>query len=62
MRRVLPHYDLSTRRFGGASSQGPAPVLGAGFGTTATRSLKVFAQQLGLKADTFKVEWFHSMT
>ena len=104
VRQVLPHYDLSDRRFGGLSraSATRAPILGAGFGhskarctqmsfiilgihwiirlsghdlmvlstpktpknlpestfraaggTTATRSLTVFARQFGLKARYF---------
>lgn len=54
---LLPRYHLQSRRFGGISKASTkakaAPVLGAGFGSTATRSLAVFGRQLGLKVHHF---------
>ncbi|CAL1127959.1 unnamed protein product, partial [Cladocopium goreaui] len=53
---LLPRYHLQSRRFGGiskATKAKAAPVLGAGFGSTATRSLAVFGRQLGLKVHHF---------
>eukprot|EP00438_Fugacium_kawagutii_P029007 Skav204721 [mRNA] locus=scaffold1549:158218:162144:+ [translate_table: standard] len=51
VRSIMPDYDLSERRFGGVSTELTTrlPILGAGFGTTATRSLSAFARQLGLQ-------------
>eukprot|EP00438_Fugacium_kawagutii_P006395 Skav214728 [mRNA] locus=scaffold2250:488981:489661:+ [translate_table: standard] len=52
----MPDYDLSKRRFGGVSRKLTTrlPVLGAGFGTTATRSLSAFARQLGIRVHHFE--------
>ena len=52
VRTILPDYNLTGRRFGGkigGSKPQHPPILGAGFGSTATRSLTAFGQQLGLK-------------
>ncbi|CAJ1433598.1 unnamed protein product [Effrenium voratum] len=55
--RLLPGQGrlLQARHFGGAAQATATrpPVLGAGFGTTATRSLAAFGRQMGMKVHHF---------
>ena len=57
VKTVLPNYTLEGRSFGGKIGGEPLqhpPILGAGFGSTATRSVAALATALNLQVD----HWF----